>query len=301
MCAAASRARPRRNKPRSEPIPPECRAARGAAGATGRPRAERLWCPNAVHPGGLAPGATRTGAEDLHGVAEVHEPVCGGDPLRPTLHRRPGHLHRVPAGPAHQVVMVLLAAPPVQVFTAGGAHHVHLTGVRQPLQGAVDGGEPDPLAPLAQHRVQFLRGVEALDLVQQVAHCRPLPGVARRRGVGGHVALTRTGVPAVAAAAGRCSAAWLTASATMCATCSSTREYAISRPRREPRTTPAPRSTRRCWLTSGWATPSASTSSWTHRWPPASSVTIAIRTGAASARSSSPAASYAPCSATRQP
>ena len=47
------------------------------------------------------------------------------------------------------------------------------------------------------------------------------------------------------------SRAWLTASATMCAMCSSTSEYAISRPRRAPRTTPAPRSTRRCWETSG--------------------------------------------------
>jgi hypothetical protein len=42
------------------------------------------------------------------------------------------------------------------------------------------------------------------------------------------------------------SAAWVTASATMCATCSSASEYATSRPRRWVRTTRAPRKTRRC-------------------------------------------------------
>ena len=44
--------------------------------------------------------------------------------------------------------------------------------------------------------------------------------------------------------------AWLTASATMCATWSSASEYATSRPRRSVRTTRAPRRTRRCCDTS---------------------------------------------------
>ena len=71
-----------------------------------------------------------------------------------------------------------LAAPPVQVLAARRAHHVDLARVGQPLQRAVDRGQADPLAPLAQHRVQVLRAVEALHLGEQRAHRRTLPGVA---------------------------------------------------------------------------------------------------------------------------
>src|SRR6201991_2763541 len=48
---------------------------------------------------------------------------------------------------------------------------------------------------------------------------------------------------------------------------------------------------RRCWLTRGCGTANASTSSWTQRVDSRSCSTIAIRTGAASARSKSPAVS----------
>ena len=57
------------------------------------------------------------------------------------------------------------------------------------------------------------------------------------------------------------------------------------------RRTPAALRIFRCWLTSGCGTPSASTSSCTQRWDSRNCSTMAIRTGAASARSSSPAAS----------
>ena len=57
-----------------------------------------------------------------------------------------------------------------------------------------------------------------------------------------------------------------------------------------PRTTPAAFKTRRCWLISGWVTPSAPTSSCTQRSDSRSCSTMAIRTGAASARRMSPAA-----------
>jgi hypothetical protein len=90
---------------------------------------------------------------------------------------------------------------------------------------------------------------------------------------------------------GQSSDACLMASSTMCATCSSVSEYSISRACRLAVTMREVRSTRRCWETSGWLTPSAATSSCTALPWAASSRTIPSRTGEASARSSSLAAS----------
>ena len=124
-------------------------------------------------------GARRAGAEDLQGVADVDEAVLGGDPVRPGLHRRAVDLDGAAAGPAHQVVVVALAAPAVEVLAAGRPHDVDLAGVGQALQGAVDRGQADPLAALAQHRVQLLGAVEALDLGRAArSTARALPGVA---------------------------------------------------------------------------------------------------------------------------
>ena len=103
----------------------------------------------ATSPRAGSAGAGRAGAEDLQGVADVGVTVLGRDPVGPALHRRAGHLDGAPAGPADQVVVVALAAPAVEVLAAGRAHHVDLAGVGEPLQGAVDGGQPDPLAALA--------------------------------------------------------------------------------------------------------------------------------------------------------
>src|SRR5689334_10401071 len=79
--------------------------------------------------GEFSAGAGRAGAEDLQGVADLGVPVLGGDPVRPALHRRPGHLHGPAAGPADQVVVMALAAPAIEVLAAGRAHHVDLPGV----------------------------------------------------------------------------------------------------------------------------------------------------------------------------
>src|SRR5690606_9217572 len=101
------------------------------------------------------------------------------------------------------------------------------------------------VAALPQHRVELLRGVETLHLVQQGGHGRPLSGVAHRRPGRGHGAITSSGVSTGTArglawaavvppgsglawgtgdsAWSRVSPVWLIASATMWATCSSTR------------------------------------------------------------------------------
>ena len=87
------------------------------------------------------------------------------------------HLHGGPARAAHQMVVVAVAAPAVQVLAARRAHHVEVAGVGEGLQRAVHGGQPDPFAALAQHRVQVLGAVETLHLVQQCRDGAALPGV----------------------------------------------------------------------------------------------------------------------------
>src|SRR5690606_19050907 len=209
------------------------------------------------------------------GVADVGVAVLVGDRGGPGLHLPALHLHRGAARPAHQMVMVVLGAPPVQRFTGVGAQRVDQPGRRHRLQGAVHRGQADDLTAPAEFVVQFLSGSEVVDLVQQRRHRGPLPG----------------GPEAGGSAHGSPSPAWLTAATTMSTRCSSTRRYITSRPDRSPATTPAAFRIRRCWLTSGCGTPSASTNSWTHRVAPRNCNTIAMRTGAASARSRSPAVS----------
>jgi hypothetical protein len=76
-------------------------------------------------------------------------------------------------------MVVTLTAPAIEVLAAGRAHDVDLAGVGQPLQGAVDGGQADPFAPLAQHGVQILGAVEAGRLGEHRAHRGALFGVAQ--------------------------------------------------------------------------------------------------------------------------
>jgi hypothetical protein len=88
--------------------------------------------------------------------------------------------------------MVPLAAPPVEMFAAGRAHHVHLAVVGHGLQRPVDGGQADPIAAHAQHGVQFLGAVEPVHPVQQGRDRAALPGVALGRLGLGHC---RTSLP----------------------------------------------------------------------------------------------------------
>src|SRR5690606_34661484 len=299
-----------------------CRAAGGGhldrggrdAAAGQRARGERLRARAAGHPaaGDRCPGrvlrvlssvllgsAVRAGPDDLHGVADVGKPVFAADSFRPVLHRGIGDLHGAAAVPAHQVVMVVAGAAAVDGFTRIGAEYIHLAGVDQALQRAVHGRQTDSLALLPQQLVQLLSGTEVADLVEELGDCSSLPGgaqawYARRTLAGGHVlsvsfrlpdAVCGPMVPRERVLSSACA----TASTTMWARCSSTSRYTTSRPCRSPCTTPADLRTRRCWLMRGCATPRVSTSSCTQRGDTRSCSTIAMRTGAASARSSSPA------------
>src|SRR5262245_51875251 len=76
------------------------------------------------------------------------------------------------------MVVMALPAPAVPVVAGRRAQHIHLAGVGEGLQGAVDGGQPDRSPVVPQHRVQFLGGVETLGSVQQLAQGRPLLSAA---------------------------------------------------------------------------------------------------------------------------
>ena len=98
-----------------------------------------------------------------------------GHRVGPLLHRRAGHLDGPAAAAADQMVVVAGRAAPVGGLAVGGPQRVQLAGVGHRLQGAVDRGQPDPLAQPAQLVVDLLRGPE---LVASSARIRPPPCAA---------------------------------------------------------------------------------------------------------------------------
>src|SRR5262249_50413921 len=188
------------------------------------------------------------------GVAHAHEAVLACDAVGPRLHGRSGDLDGPAAGATHQMMVVVAAALPEQLLAAGQPHDVDLAGVGHRLQSAIDRGQTDALATPAQQPMQLLGAAEVVDVCQQRGDRIALPGVALTPGT----VVVRTHASSLLPPSFACA----TASATMCAMCSSVNVYSISRPRRDPCTTPADRSTRRCCDTSGCGASSASTSWW---------------------------------------
>ena len=88
------------------------------------------------------------------------------------------HLDGAAADPAHQVMVMVFGAAPVDGFAGVGAQGVDEPGGRHRLQCAVDGGQADALAAAAQFVVQFLGGPEFVEVVQQRRDRRALPGGA---------------------------------------------------------------------------------------------------------------------------
>ena len=72
--------------------------------------------------------------------------------------------------------MAAAGAAPVDGLAVAGAQHVDLAGVRERLEGAVDGGQADRVAPVLEHVVQVLRAAELVDLVERGRDRGPLPG-----------------------------------------------------------------------------------------------------------------------------
>ena len=74
--------------------------------------------------------------------------------------------------------MLLGGAPAVHRLAGVVAHHVDQAGRREGLEVAIDGGQPDVLAALAQLVVELLGGAETVHALKQRDHRRPLPGGA---------------------------------------------------------------------------------------------------------------------------
>ena len=114
------------------------------------------------------------GAEDLDRVLDLGEPVLVGRPARPTS-RPPGpRPRRWPAAAADQVVVVRRCALPVDGLAVGRPQHVDLAGVGERLQRAVDRGQPDGVAAVAQRGVDVLGAAE---LVRSPASSLPRPAL----------------------------------------------------------------------------------------------------------------------------
>jgi hypothetical protein len=112
-------------------------------------------------------GAVRARPHDLDRVGHVDESLGGGDANRPPLHRSLSDLDRTTARPAHQVVVVLVAAAPaIEGLTVLGAKTVHLARVGESPELVVDRRAPDPFAAPSQLRVEILGAKEAVGLLE---------------------------------------------------------------------------------------------------------------------------------------
>src|SRR5690606_622192 len=121
-------------------------------------------------------GAGGAQPEEVEGVLELGEAVRRGHLLGPRLDEPAADLHGGAAPPADEVVVVLDAlAAAVERLAVVGAQDVDLTCLRQRLQGAVDGGEPDGVTGLAQGLVQLLRAAEVVGALEEGADRGALP------------------------------------------------------------------------------------------------------------------------------
>jgi len=101
------------------------------------------------------------------------------DPGRPQLDPAGVDLDHPAAALANQMVMVHGIAEAEQRLAGFAPEHVHPARIDQPLQRAVDGGQPDGTAEAG---VEVLGRKGLGGLAESVQHGRALPGDARRLG-----------------------------------------------------------------------------------------------------------------------
>jgi hypothetical protein len=99
-------------------------------------------------------------------VLDVDEPVLLADAGRPPFDRGGIELDGSPTRPAEQVVVMAAAAAPVDVLALSGPDDVNIAVLGEALQGAVHGGEPDPVALGTQSGVQLLGAEELAGALQ---------------------------------------------------------------------------------------------------------------------------------------
>ena len=98
--------------------------------------------------------------------------MTGGDVARPVLEPAVAHLLDPAALAAREVVMVAAAADEKGDLAVVAAQGIGIAFVRQALQVAIDGSEPDPV----KLAMQLLRCHRAIGRVQRVEDRLPLLG-----------------------------------------------------------------------------------------------------------------------------
>jgi len=125
--------------------------------------------------------AVRTQAEHFQGVADVGVPVLFGNSVGPLNDRRAGDFDGVSAGPAQEVMVVLLGALQVDRLAVFARQDVHLAGVHHESESPVDRTESDVVPALSQRRMDLLGAAEIAELREQVSDSLALPCRSSRR------------------------------------------------------------------------------------------------------------------------
>ena len=113
-------------------------------------------------------------------MSDEREAVLFGGGLSPGLDGAAFDLLAGAALDAHEVMVVVLGeAVPVEGFALWALDDVDGADFREPLQRAVDGGEPDLLVAVEQCRVDVFGGAELVNVFQRVHDGLALAGHAR--------------------------------------------------------------------------------------------------------------------------
>ena len=157
---------------RSVPEPTKCcfRSSAEAAGVLAR----------------LRPGSGGRGAAQSAQVPKISsvcvtplKPWSRADRVGPPLDGRSLDLDGAPAGAAHEVVVVVRRAGPVDGLAVVGAQHVDRAGLDHRLERPVDRGQADACARVAQPGVHRLGGGEVVGALEQLGDGHLLPGGLR--------------------------------------------------------------------------------------------------------------------------
>ena len=102
--------------------------------------------------------AAGTEAGDLEAMVRCHEAVLGGEAVEPRVELALAELDDPMAAGADEVMVMLVAAPPVAELVGAMRDRVDDALALEQAERPVDGGEPDAPAAAAEAGVELLRG-----------------------------------------------------------------------------------------------------------------------------------------------
>ena len=111
-------------------------------------------------------------------MADVGEAVLGRHLVRPALDRGAVDLDCLAACPAHQVVVMGVAAGSVDALTILTDDDVDVTGLSERGECSIDRGQADGVAPVAEVIVDLLRRAKIIEVLQRFDDRGALPGRA---------------------------------------------------------------------------------------------------------------------------